>query len=82
MNEATKSQPDMAQPISLDEIVDIVATHEPVTAEDVDEHINSNEIDIKQVENLLSIAEKRERVLKVNGKFWVMRVGKYADDIQ
>lgn len=82
MNGATTSQPDMAQPISLDKIVDIVATHEPVTAEDVDEHINSGEIDIEQVKNLLSIAEKRDRVLKVNGKFWVMRVGKYTDNIK
>ncbi|MDB2250101.1 hypothetical protein [Halorubrum ezzemoulense] len=72
----------MTQPFSLDEVVDIVATHEPVTAEDVDEHINLNEIELQQVENLLTIAEERGRVLKVNGKFWVMRIGKYADDIQ
>lgn len=72
----------MTRPVSLNKVVDIVATHEPVTAEDVDEHTDSNEIELQQVENLLSIAEKRERVLKVNGKFWVMRVGKYTDNIK
>lgn len=71
----------MTPPVSLDEIVDIVATHEPVTVEDVNEHIDSDEIELQQVENLLTIAEERERVLKVNGKFWVMRVGKYADEV-
>lgn len=69
----------MDQPTSLDDIVDVVATHEPVTAEDVLEHTNSDDIELEQVENLLSVALDRERILKVNGKYWVMRVGKYAD---
>jgi hypothetical protein len=70
----------MSQPTRLNDVVDVVATHEPVTAEDVNEHIDSDEIELQQVENLLTIAEERERVLKVNGRYWVMRVGKYADD--
>lgn len=71
----------MNNPTTLDEIVDIVATHEPVSSEEVHDHIDSDGIDLQQVENLLSVALERERVLKVNGRFWVMRVGKYADEI-
>lgn len=71
----------MPQPTSLDDIVDIVATHEPVTPDNVLKHTDSDEIDLQQVQNLLSIALERERILKVNGKYWVMRVGEYADDI-
>ncbi|TKX60588.1 hypothetical protein EXE48_11485 [Halorubrum sp. ASP1] len=70
----------MDAPTSLDEVVDIVANNEPVTPEDVYNQIESNEISQEQVENLLSVALKRERILEVNDKFWVMRVGKYADN--
>jgi len=71
----------MSEPTSLDKVVDIVATHEPVSPEEVQEHIDSDEIDLQQVENLLSVATERERVLIVNEKYWVMRVGKYADGV-
>jgi uncharacterized protein (DUF1697 family) len=70
----------MDAPTSLDEVVDIVANNEPVTPEDVYNQIESNEISQEQIENLLSVALKRERILEVNDKLWVMRVGKYADN--
>ncbi|RLM68617.1 hypothetical protein [Halorubrum sp. Atlit-26R] len=61
----------------LDAIVDLVAENEPVVPEDVPELLDE-EIDVEDAERYLSVAEERGRVLKVNGNYWVMRIGKYA----
>lgn len=63
---------------TFDAIVDLVAEHEPVDAEDIPELLDE-EIDTEQAAAYLSVAEERERVLEVNGRFWVMRVGPYSD---
>jgi uncharacterized protein (DUF1697 family) len=63
----------------LDAVVDVVAENEPVVPEDVPELLEQ-EIDVEEAERYLSVAEERERVLVVNDKYWVMRIGKYADN--
>lgn len=62
----------------LDAIVDLVAENEPVVPEDVP-NLLDGAIDVEEAERYLSAAEDRGRVLKVNGNYWVMRIGKYAD---
>lgn len=68
----------MNEPL-IDEVVAAVAEHEPIVPRDLPEKLETVDLDVDQAENLLAIAADRERILKVNGRYWVMRVGEYAD---
>jgi len=68
----------MGEQTAVDEIVELVAENEPVGPSDVPELVDE-EIDVKRAAEYLSVAEERGRVLKVNDRYWVMRIGPYSD---
>jgi CO dehydrogenase/acetyl-CoA synthase alpha subunit len=65
----------------LDAVIDAVAQDGPVVPSNLPGLLSKYNLDESQVESLLDEAERRNRVLLVNGAYWVMRVGKYADDV-
>ncbi|RQG90853.1 hypothetical protein [Natrarchaeobius chitinivorans] len=64
-------------PSEYDRILDIVAENPGATVEEITDLAHDRDITDTGIPNLLSNAEGNDDLLEFNGRYWVMRTGKY-----
>lgn len=74
----------MSEPDLLDVVVDVVAHNEPVVPEDLPAHLEDRGVDVTldndRAAELLATVEAQSRVMSADGKYWVIRKGRYSYD--